>query len=485
MALECIKCNKKIQRRDCLSCFQCSHNYHIDCANVSMKRFLLMSSKNKANWKCDECYSKTQKNPTQNNLIINVTTNNSYDILSDDDNSDLLTTFSQNSRSNSCPDMRKLNMEDKIEKLKDQNKELKEKLQIAELEIENILLENSKLKRALSRHEMKTKILADICNSSSKKNITTRKNQKTSNISVLDFMNDEKDDCSNHSLLQITSTPSRPKAKRRLASNTGSSTPYQQIDKNPQELSLDGSAKEITTRNPIIHIIGDQQVRGLAAKLRSSRSGLFNDCYSVFGMVKPYALTSDVLRSCEDIQDSLNSNDILILSVGCNDKNPYLILSNICNILCKLKKCKIFLLSVQHNSFLNVHKLNSEINLILKNYKNCNFIDINKLLFYDQSTRNMTSNIITKICNKLNIEIDYIKYEHYFIKNGLKSNIMYLNDCFRNQNLPKSRSSKVGTNMLSKYKKGTIPYYFPPTAKLIPNKNISSSENKTPDFFRP
>jgi hypothetical protein len=45
---------------------------------------------------------------------------------------------------------------------------LKERLEIAEKEIENILMENNKLKRMLTKHETKTKYLSNLCSSSTK-----------------------------------------------------------------------------------------------------------------------------------------------------------------------------------------------------------------------------------------------------------------------------------------------------------------------------
>ncbi|CAG4993904.1 unnamed protein product [Parnassius apollo] len=97
-----------------------------------------MTEDNKAKWKCDQCFSNAR-----NNLSVNIPTNYSFEILTDDENSDILTILTQNSKTNSCPDLKKLNVENRIENLETQNRELKEKLQIAEAEIENILLENT------------------------------------------------------------------------------------------------------------------------------------------------------------------------------------------------------------------------------------------------------------------------------------------------------------------------------------------------------
>ncbi|CAG5019692.1 unnamed protein product [Parnassius apollo] len=235
-----------------------------------------MTEDNKAKWKCDQCFLNAQ-----NNLSVNVPTNNSFEILTDDENSDIMTILTQNSKTNSCPDLRKLNMEDRIENLETQNRELKEKLQIAEAEIENILLENTKLKQLLCKHEIKTKFLADICSPTLKKTTTTRKTRKSINKTVLDFLEDEKEECSSNNLQQISSTPSRTKEKSHRGSAGDLSTPSHQIHNSSPASSLDDSANQKKMRKPIIHIIGDQQARGLAAKLKLSRTGLHNDCYTV------------------------------------------------------------------------------------------------------------------------------------------------------------------------------------------------------------
>ncbi|CAG5047747.1 unnamed protein product [Parnassius apollo] len=296
-------------------------NYHIDCANVSVKRFSLMTEDNKAKWKCDQCFLNAQ-----NNLSVNVPTNNSFEILTDDENSDIMTILTQNSKTNSCPDLRKLNMEDRIENLETQNRELKEKLQIAEAEIENILLENTKLKQLLCKHEIKTKFLADICSPTLKKTTTTRKTRKSINKTVLDFLEDEKEECSSNNLQQISSTPSRTKEKSHRGSAGDLSTPSHQIHNSSPASSLDDSANQKKMRKPIIHIIGDQQARGLAAKLKLSRTGLHNDCYTVsasgcvtFVSDAYGGSTSDreLFEKCGLI-DKLEPNDIIFSDRGFN-----------------------------------------------------------------------------------------------------------------------------------------------------------------------
>lgn len=277
-----------------------------------------------------------------------VSTGNSFASLSDDHE---YTEFLPDSRLNSsCPDLHTINMEEKIEELLKQNRILKEKLQIAENEIENILLENSKLKKVITNSEIKTKYLTKICNSSSEKNITLRKNRKTLNGTVLDFFQDEQDQKKSHSQQVGDPAPSRIDETNYLGDLNGSSTPCHRSGNclpnhsHPADVTL----SEIKKKH--INIIGDQQVRGLAEQMTKMRSGKWNDNYTVSGMVKPSALSSQILKSCEHLdKSSLTKDDILILSVGSNDRNPNEIITNICNTLCKLRECRIFLLSVLQN----------------------------------------------------------------------------------------------------------------------------------------
>lgn len=136
MEINCRKCNKIILKRvhQQLTCLTCTQTYHIECANVTEKRFYLMTTENKSKWKCDYCWSKNE------NEKFNVSTENSFASLSDLDctGHDFI---SQNRRLNSsCPDSKKT---------QNQNNQIKEKLQIAE----NLLIENSNLKKSLANFD--------------------------------------------------------------------------------------------------------------------------------------------------------------------------------------------------------------------------------------------------------------------------------------------------------------------------------------------
>lgn len=353
----------------------------------------------------------------------------------------------KNRLNSSCPDLRKFNIEEKIEKLQQQNKILKEKLLIAETEIENILMENNKLKEQLTKNETKNKYLTQIWSSSQKKLITIKRTQKTLNKTTLNFEQDEKE-------IEKTRT-----------SENGN------LGKNSSLLGLTLDGATDNTKKNNIYIIGDQQVCGLTEEIRKSRSGKWNDNYNVTGIVKPFASSSQVLSSCEYLVDIMTKDDVLVLSVGSNDKNPFTLMSNLCNTLCKLKKGKILILSVRHNYHLNVTKLNTQINQLIKNYYNSSFIDIAQIL---TNYQNMTS-IRKKIGFKINIEINCIKYENDYIKNGLKlRKTMPTFDYVK-----KGKLNVTGSHDM---KKGTIPYYF---HRMSLAKPCETFETKNHSCFRP
>lgn len=62
MDLKCAGCQQKIPNRQFLTCCLCSNAYDIECANVSIQRFLnTMTGEHRKTWKCPGCLSRTPK----------------------------------------------------------------------------------------------------------------------------------------------------------------------------------------------------------------------------------------------------------------------------------------------------------------------------------------------------------------------------------------------------------------------------------------
>ncbi|CAH4026743.1 unnamed protein product [Pieris brassicae] len=69
MAKNCAGCKAAVTGREFMKCCICCLVYDLHCANVSSKRFYLMSIENKQSWKCLECRSSEPKAYNTNNPI--------------------------------------------------------------------------------------------------------------------------------------------------------------------------------------------------------------------------------------------------------------------------------------------------------------------------------------------------------------------------------------------------------------------------------
>lgn len=519
--VQCNVCNNKVDPKNTIACMLCKLNFEYDCIGYSEKLHKLKDVATRKKWQCKTCEQKKKpqvtprspavpiasaskklaspaspkdtKKPSKDNTLsteknsdtdltkqkevykINVSTNNSFQSLSDPEIWEQTQNSSISRLNSSCPDIRRINLEEKIEELENRNRDLQEKLHIAESEIDNLHLENSDLKKLLSKHENKAKYLVDIIShSSSKKHVTLRKKRQGLNNTQLDFSLDVENREEETILNYGNSTPTIDREPKNS----------QNIDSTSTNCRLDNVAsvnvtsdETISTTKSNIYIIGDQQVKGLTTQLIKSRSRGWNDRYSVTGLVKPFASSSQILNSCSSMYDKISKNDILILSLGCNDKNPYSIMTNICNILCNFKESKVFLLSVQHNNYLNTHKLNSEINALIKNYANCTFINTDLLLADFPLTTMTTTQLITF---KINTEIDYDKYKVDYLTNYKKIKDTFLT--YKNNRTTGNFLNNYSKNYPSSHKRGTIPYYFQKTGTVPEPRRSDVDQSK--DFFR-
>ncbi|KAL4721210.1 hypothetical protein ACJJTC_009967 [Scirpophaga incertulas] len=67
--LKCFACPNLITDRRFIKCSLCKETYDLECANVSEKRFYLMTSENKNSWLCDLCRSRRPKRDNTNTPV--------------------------------------------------------------------------------------------------------------------------------------------------------------------------------------------------------------------------------------------------------------------------------------------------------------------------------------------------------------------------------------------------------------------------------
>lgn len=459
--ITCFKCKLSDNPKNTILCNKCKCHYHYECIGYSEKLHRLKAPVTRTNWTCSLCRNKTDRNTTPK-MKINISTSNSFQSLSDEEYS-LTSPITQ--LNSSCP-LISMNTEEKIKELERQKKELLERIASADNEIENLLSENFSLKKQLANYETTTKYLKDICSSSAKKNVTKRRKRENLSSRVLDFSQVQE---KNISTPKVNST-TLPKNSHKDTLIPDRSSNYEH-EVSPKIIQTP-DIKEKSIIKPKIYIIGDEQVRGLAQEIIRTRSGKWNDNYEVSSMVKPSASSSQILNSCIHLKDFLNAEDIIVLSVGSIDKNPYTVISNLCNTLCTINLCKIFILSVQHSDHVNTDKLNSKINFIIKNYKNCSYVNIKELL-RNSSMRDMSAKNLISL--KLNTEIDHLKYVNDYITNIKKQMQLYKN----------KYSGQKENQIMIPSKKGTIPYYFRISNVSSPKINQSQMpKNEEISFFR-
>lgn len=216
---------------------------------------------------------------------------------------------------------------------------------------------------------------------------------------------------------------------------------------------VDPEKKGQRDEKPRIFIVGDQRMKGLALHIIKNRKNKWNDIYQTTAIVKPDATTSHILSAIDGTV--LKEDDIVILGVGSNDENVCEIVTALNDYVHKLEKCNVLLLNVQTNQFVNIMLLNTLLHSFSKQHKNFKFIEF--------KARNKTPIDIYVICNKLNIEIDYLTYKDKFIDNFRK--------CYTEH---QKQNCKL-------YKKGTIPYFFDLQNK---RNQILTSKNVSKEFFR-
>lgn len=218
-----------------------------------------------------------------------------------------------------------------------------------------------------------------------------------------------------------------------------------------------------------ILIIGDEQVKGLAAEMINTRKeNILNNTYKVSALIKPKTTGSQILHDLED-RSNQNCEDIYVLAVGKHDQNPHSLLSELSIALYKLRRNRVFVINVQETCHLNEKLLNFKIKSIVRGFQNCNFIQLT-LKSNTVNDRFFQEFYLETLCAKLNTEIDYIKYKKQFIDTVMsksQSNIVATK---------KHETKQLCTVVAAK--KGTIPYYF--TKKGTKVNEIETAKDLVP-----
>lgn len=253
----------------------------------------------------------------------------------------------------SLPDLSTLNYPEVTEQLQATISELKAELNRAHKEIEDLLLEKSKLQAKNLEQERKINSLTKICLtsvSSSPKQNKTPKRSSRQNIHPEMKIHHEPLQFSFNTTIDNPSTSQGTQTKKDNTETTNKNVSSVSLDTIKESLSVYPGLTTVDKLNSNkdikrILIFGSQKCTGLAKKLILSRTNTQYEKYSICAFTKPGATTKEILKNCEDL--NLNSQDKLLLGIGDNDSNPTKIFVELSAILKNITNCSVIILNVK------------------------------------------------------------------------------------------------------------------------------------------
>lgn len=265
---KCAVCDRKILSNEYLKCMSCNKYIDVACtSNVTLKFFRIMTTKTKDHWKCHLCTaSKKRKNENSEQMttpsstqslrhdqitidtestpktnienvtmrkkfVVNVSTENSFQSLSDEDLQEETVNTISCQLNRSCPEVR-TNYSQDLTDLNEKIEILQSKLGSAEAEIENLLSENFSCQKIIAEQKTKIELLTRICKSPNKR---TRKSTNNKILNTTNFSPTTATTDSN-TLNSKFFTP-QPNASRKINSNIRNTPPKIKKQNNEQMLT--------------------------------------------------------------------------------------------------------------------------------------------------------------------------------------------------------------------------------------------------------
>lgn len=359
---------------------------------------------------------------------------------------------------NSLPEFENSIMITQISELKEQISQLQINLMSAHEEIDNLNRQNQTLDNKLDESKKTINRLKILLNMNTPQS-NTKKKRKIINVQdnkTDETLNDNNISQQNKQVISETLTPPVVRIINQVLENRSNGT----------TTSLGTSqSKPVKTKNTI-YIFGDEQVRGLAGVMAKQRQNKQEDNYKITAMIKSNANSTQILNVCDSVMNNINTEDIIVLSLGLHEKNPFTMITQLSAALYKFRNNRVYIIKTQFNRLLNESLLNYYIKMIAAQYQKCKFVDIS---YSHPNVNNFMNNTgIGKLGFKLNIEIDFLTYEKLYLlrTNKTVSNLKYktnLNNPCKKNNL----------------KQLTLPYLFSKMTEYNKSKN-NRQVNVTP-----
>lgn len=314
---------------------------------------------------------------------------------------------------------------------------LKQKLESADKEIENLTIENNQLLRTLQEQKIQIELLKKISQDISfKKNPTLTPILATKRLTRIRMsvprpspIHYDKSVC-----LSMGNTPEKLLRKIDIENRT-LITPNTKINNNinitNQRVINDQSIYPKCSTEPVVQhqskqfyntsqkkhqviIIADNQGIGL----RNVLQDLLGSRYSVTSFVKPNAMLANVAESMKNDILKLDKNDFVIFLGGVNDKNPYEFSFRFNVWLSSITNTNVIVGEIPYNKYLNVKKLNNQLKFLCSKYTNAIYVDLNYSVTvprYGNFVRNMARLFLKEIlhlCYKSRME----NYQMYLMQ---------------------------------------------------------------------
>lgn len=348
-------------------------------------------------------------------MVINISTENSFEGLTEDDDSSESSLSPKVTTNNKlCRSYTELRLNESyvLDEQKEKISALTIKLESAELEIERLLYENYTLAKRLNESDLKIKQLSSICRSTSGSSKSTVKNnsrrRKSINRTKLDFSIDP-DEPTETSTVPPVNPASEP-TPIPAGNPAPPISPVKQLQNGTTKISTDQGKPELLNihshcnrknRSKVslnyhnIHdklfrddlqqrlnaglskrkliTIADQQGKNLGLVMND----MYGEYFDIMCHTSPGACTNNVLRVLNNHLESTNQDDFLTILTGANDTNPNTLFAN---LYCAVQQssCTNVILSplrYQHHRHLNEKLVNGAILHIASQFPHCVIAD--------------------------------------------------------------------------------------------------------------
>lgn len=211
-----------------------------------------------------------------------------------------------------------------------------------------------------------------------------------------------------HKHQELVTSKARPKQTPSVMKRTQQDIDFKSTavqTEDPCRESLNNNSKIDGDSNPKIFVIGDQKCKGLSKYIQESREYKWNNKYKIEGFVMTDATSSNIVEYMKSfIKKKHSMSDKIILTIGNNDNDVYMILKNLSVIADMCSDYKIFVIETS-NSILGDKTLNYKLKSICNTFQNCKFIE----------TTYKKSNVLKEYCYKINLDIDSLDYQLTFL----------------------------------------------------------------------